>query len=115
MLLNKIRLLKSKFDILNKNFQETAQKNIELENKNVELEKRISQLEELVKTQNCLNESVMNQINTQEREKVKIIKDIQIIVATLKDVYNLVQNNIFDQDIFDDDFIKKKKKNNTYH
>ena len=122
MLLNKIHLLKNKINLLNNTFQENSKKilfntnkNIELETKNKELEKRISQLEELFKTQNFLNESIMNQIKTQEKEKTKIIKDIQIIVATLKDVYNLVQNNIFEQDIFDDDFTKKKKKNNTYH
>lgn len=122
MLLKKIHLLKNKFILLNESIQENTKKNLinfnknkELENRNKELEKRISHLEELVKIQSCLNETNINQIKTNERERVKIVKDIQIIVATLKDVYSLVQENVFDRDMFDDDFIKKNKKNNTYH
>ena len=122
MLLSKIHLLKNKINLLNNTFQENSEKilfnlnkNAELENKNKELEKRITQLEELVKTQNFLNESIMNQIKNQEKEKTKIIKDIQIIVATLKDMYNLVQENVFESDMLDETFTKKNKKNNTYH
>ena len=115
MLLNKIHLLKTKINSLKDLINKSVQKSESLEAKNIELEKRLGQLEELVKTQNCLNESIMNQLKASERERVKTVKDIQIIVATLKDVYSLVQNSIFDQDIFDEDFIKKKKKNNTYH
>jgi len=122
MLLNKIHLLKSKFNLLSETFQENSDKilfnlnkNVELERKNNELESRIEHLEELVKIQNFLNESNINQLKTNERERIKIVKDIQIIVATLKDVYSLVQENVFEHDMFDDDFIKKNKKNNTYH
>ena len=122
MLLNKIHLLKNKIFFLSKIFQENnekillnASKNSLLEIKNDELNARVSRLEELVKVQSLLNESNINQIKTNERERVKIVKDIQIIVATLKDVYNLVQENYFDNDILEEDFAKKKKKNNTYH
>ncbi len=122
MLLNKIHLLKNKILFLSKVFQENSknillntEKNSVLEIKNDELSARVSHLEELVKVQNFLNESNMNQIKANERERVKIVKDIQIIVATLKDVYNLVQENYFDNDMPEEDFAKKNKKNNTYH
>ena len=122
MLLNKIHLLKTRFSFINKTLKENSEKiianlnkNINLEIKNKELESRICHLEELVKVQNFLNESNINQIKNIERERAKIIQDIQIIVATLKDVYNLVQENVFEQDMFDEDFAKKNKKNNTYH
>ena len=122
MLLNKIHLLKTRFSFLNKTLKENSEKiianlnkNISLETKNKELESRICHLEELFKVQNFLNETNINQIKNIERERAKIIQDIQIIVATLKDVYNLVQENVFDQDTFDEDFTKKNKKNNTYH
>ena len=122
MLLNKIHLLKTKFSFINRTLKENSEKiissldkSINLEIKNKELESRISHLEELVKVQNFLNETNINQIKSIERERVKIVQDIQIIVATLKDVYNLVQENVFDQDLLDEDFTKKNKKNNTYH
>ena len=122
MLLNKIHLLKNKFISLNDLVQENAKKTLinfnkskELESKNKELENRVSYLEELVKIQSCLNETNVNQIKTNERERIKIIKDIQIIVATLKDMYNLVQENVFECDMLDETFAKKNKKNNTYH
>lgn len=115
MLLNKTHLLKSKFNILKKLFEDDIEKNVILETKNKELEKRLEQLEDQVKNQSYLNESIMNQLKAHERERVKVIKDIQIIVATLGDVYNLVQSNIFEQDAFDDGFSKKTKKSNTYH
>jgi len=122
MLLNKIRLLKNKFNLLSEEFKQNkeqilfnSKKNSELEEQNKLLEKRVDLLEEFIKSQNFLNESTMNQIKSNELERIKIVKDIQIIVATLKDVYNLVQSSVFDHDIFDEDLIKKKKKNNTYH
>lgn len=122
MLLKKIHLLKNKFILLNESIQENAKKTlinfnktVELECKNKELENRISHLEDLVKIQNCLNETNVNQIKNNERERIKIVKDIQIIVATLKDMYNLVQENVFENEMFDDNFSKKNKKNNTYH
>ena len=116
MLLNKIRLLKNKIKLFENTLREIKKNSLDNIKKNVELENRIQQLEEYTKTQNCLNESTINQIKTEERERIKLVKDIQIIVATLKDVYSLVvQNNISEYEFFDDDFSKKNKKNNTYH
>lgn len=115
MLFNKIHLLKTKFLELNKHMRENITLIEENKRKNSELEKRISLIEEALKTQNQLNESIISQLSSQERERNKIVKDIQIIVATLKDVYSLVQSSFFDQDIFSEELLKKKKKNNTYH
>jgi hypothetical protein len=80
-----------------------------------DLNARVALLEEQIKTQNLLNQSIMNQIRTGEVEKNKIVKDIQIVVATLKDVYSFIYTNFCDPDTFDEDFLKKIKKNNTYH
>ena len=116
MLLSKIRHLKNKIQSFESAIIEIKDNSLNNIKKNCELEKRVEQLEEYIKTQNCLNESVMNQIKTEEKERTKLVKDIQIIVATLKDVYNLViQNNISDHEFFEDGFSKKNEKNNTYH
>ena len=49
------------------------------------------------------------------KEKEKISKDIQIIVAALKDVYTLIENNLGNEDFIADMLLKKNKKNDTYH
>ena len=115
MLLSRIHHLKNKIEVLTNTFFENKKDIVSTKNKNSELEKRISSLEEFIKTQNFLNESLMNQIKVQERERIKVVKDIQIIVATLKDVYTLVQNSAYEYEFFDDEVSKKKKKNNTFH
>ena len=116
MLLNKIRLLKNKITTFESLFNEVLNRSLDNTKKNNSLEKRISLLEEYIITQNCLNEALLAQIKNEEKERIKLVKDIQIIVATLKDVYSLViQSNINEQEYFDDDFSKKNKKNNTYH
>ena len=122
MLLKKIHLLKNKFIVLNESIQKNSKKALtnfnkinELECKNKELENRLTHVEELFKIQSFLNETNVNQIKTNERERNKIVKDIQIIVATLKDMYSLVQENVSESELFDDNFSKKNKKNNTYH
>tara|TARA_B100000085_G_scaffold157135_1_gene142713 strand:+ start:19101 stop:19451 length:351 start_codon:yes stop_codon:yes gene_type:complete len=116
MLSNKIHLLKNNLiEKITSKLEKQILSDLEKDKKIEYLEKKLSYFEEQIKTQNALNATILNNIEMNMKEKEKISKDIQIIVAALKDVYTLIENNLGNEDFIADMLLKKNKKNDTYH
>ena len=116
MLSNKIHLLKNNLiEKITSKLEKQILSDLEKDKKIEYLEKKLSYFEEQIKTQNALNATILNNIEMNMKEKEKISKDIQIIVAALKDVYALIENNLSNEDFITDMLLKKNKKNDTYH
>ena len=113
-LLKKIRLLKTN---LEKAFNDKAEiiKEIEFyKEKCNTLQKSIENFENQFQMQITINNSLKSLIDTQQKEKDTLKKDMQIMVAALKDIYSFVELNTVDAELIEE-IVNKKLKNSTYH
>lgn len=78
------------------------------------LQKSIKNFENQFQMQITINDSLKSLIDTQQKEKDNLKKDMQIMVAALKDIYSFVELNTVDAELIEE-IVNKKLKNSTYH
>ena len=116
MLLKKIHHLKNNIvDKVSNVIESEILESLDKDKKIEYLEKKLNYFEEQVKTQNALNNMILNRLETQEKEKTKLEKDMQIIIAAVKDIYLFIESDLGDSDFITNMLLKKNKKNDTYH
>ena len=109
MLLKKIHHLKNNIvDKVSNIVESEILESLDRDKKIEYLEKKLNYFEEQVKTQNALNSMVLKRLETQEKEKEKLTKDLQIIIAAVKDIYLFLETDLGDSDFIANMLLKNK-------
>lgn len=118
MLLKKILRLKKKvsvysnFVIENKN--NLLKQLVDNHKKSKELSESISSIRNQLEMQTTINNTLKSLLDTQQKEKDNLTKDMQILVVALKDIYSFVEENSMSPEVVEE-LINNKLKNITYH